>query len=292
MNADNITVRQITEFLRKELSDYYPQSEIQQFIFLVLEDKLGYSRTDLITKSLELVDKKIFDETIRISEQLIQYNPIQYILGHTEFYGLKFKVTTDVLIPRPETEELVDWILKEKLPRNPEILDIGTGCGCIAVALAKNLLGGSIEALDISGPALEIAIENAEKNGVGIVFYLENILDPSKQIERKKYDLIVSNPPYVTKNQQEIMSRNVKDYEPHQALFAPDNDPLLFYRAILNFTNYSLKEGGWVYFEINETFSSEIADLMKNSNFADVELRKDIHEKFRMIKGRRPVKAL
>ena len=245
----------------------------------------------MITNASGQIDGKIMDEITNISKQLINYKPIQYILGWTEFYGLNFKVNSNVLIPRPETEELVDWILKEKLPAKPDILDVGTGSGCIAVALAKNLPGGTIEALDLSEKALQLARENAAINSVKVNFYLENILDPSTKLKHSRYDLIVSNPPYVTPDEQQSMSKNVTDYEPHQALFVRHDDPLLFYRAIVNFTIHALREGGWVYFEINESFSSEIAELLKNSNFTDVELRKDIHEKFRMIRGRKPVKA-
>lgn len=287
MSSCKYKVKQITEFIRKNLCAYYPENEIQQFIFILFEYELGFSKIELVTRSEEEVDIKTYGKFLDYVTQLKTYKPIQYITGETSFYGLHFHVNSHVLIPRPETEELVDWILKQKLPHNPVILDVGTGSGCIAVALAKNLPGAIVYAIDISNQAIELANKNANKCGVKIVLGNENILAPSEELKKKRFDLIVSNPPYITIGEREKMNKNVLDFEPHLALFVPDEDPLVFYNAILTYTLGSLNENGRVFFEINESFDKEIVALMKNHNFAEIELRKDINDKFRMISGRK-----
>lgn len=287
MSSCKYKVKQIKEFIRKNLDGYYPESEIQQFIFILFEYELGFSKIELVTRSEEELDEQTHEKFLDYVNQLKTFKPIQYITGETSFYGLHFHVNSDVLIPRPETEELADWILKQKLPPHPVILDVGTGSGCIAVALAKSLTGSVVYAVDISEEALEVATENAKINGVNIVLSLENILRPTEDFKRNKFDLIVSNPPYITLAEKEKMNKNVLDYEPHLSLFVPDKDPLIFYNAILDFARGSLKENGQLFFEINESFDKEIVALMKNHNFAEIELRKDINDKFRMVRGRK-----
>lgn len=287
MSFSKYKVKQITEFIRKNLDGYYSENEIQQFIFILFEYELGFSKVELVTRSEEEIDEEKHGKFLDYLNQLKTYKPIQYITGETSFYGLNFHVNSYVLIPRPETEELVDWILKQKLPRNPIILDVGTGSGCIAVALAKNLPGSIVHAVDISENALGLANENAILNKVNVNLSQENILNPSEEFKKREFDLIVSNPPYIALSDKANMNKNVLDYEPHLSLFVPDEDPLVFYNAILEFSMDSLKENGQVFFEINESFDKEIVALMKNHNFAQIELRKDINDKFRMVSGRK-----
>ena len=287
MSFSKYKVKQITEFIRKNLDGYYSENEIQQFIFILFEYELGFSKVELVTRSEEEIDEEKHGKFLDYLNQLKTYKPIQYITGETSFYGLNFHVNSYVLIPRPETEELVDWILKQKLPRNPIILDVGTGSGCIAVALAKNLPGSIVHAVDISENALGLANENAILNKINVNLSQENILNPSEEFKKSEFDLIVSNPPYIALSDKANMNKNVLDYEPHLSLFVPDEDPLVFYNAILEFSMDSLKENGQVFFEINESFDKEIVALMKNHNFAQIELRKDINDKFRMVSGRK-----
>lgn len=287
MNSCKYKVKQITEYIRKNLDGYYPESEIQQFIFILFEYELGFSKIELVTRSEEELDERTYGRFLYYVDQLKTFRPIQYIKGETIFYGLTFMVNSHVLIPRPETEELVDWIIKHKLPPNLAILDVGTGSGCIAVALAKNLPQSIIHAIDVSENALELANENAKLNKVNINFILENILRPSEDFKGNKFDLIVSNPPYITPGEKEKMNKNVLDYEPHLSLFVPDEDPLVFYKAIMTYAMGSLNENGLLFFEINESFDKEIVALMKNHKFAEIELRKDINDKFRMVRGRK-----
>lgn len=292
MNSNKYTVKQITEFIRKELKAYYPINEIQQYIFLIFEHQLGFSRVDVVLKSTEIPDDKSFLLITDYIRQLKQHKPIQYIFGETTFYGLPLSVTPAVLIPRPETEELVRWIIRENNFENPRILDIGTGSGCIAISLAKNIPGAYVEAIDNSEDVIELANKNAVRNAVNIVFVRDNILKPSIISEKTGFNLIVSNPPYVTHSEKIKMHKNVINYEPSHALFVLDEDPLIFYKAILDFTDRALKENGLIFFEINETFHKEIVVLMKNHKFADIELQKDINDKFRMIKGRKAAIAI
>lgn len=287
MRFSKYKVKQITEFIRKNLDGYYSENEIQQFIFILFEYELGFSKVELVTRSEEEIDEEKHGKFLDYLNQLKTYKPIQYITGETSFYGLNFHVNSYVLIPRPETEELVDWILKQKLPRNPIILDVGAGSGCIAVALAKNLPGSIVHAIDISENALGLANENAILNKVNVNLSQENILSPSEEFKKREFDLIVSNPPYIAFRDKANMNKNVLDYEPNLSLFVPDEDPLVFYNAILEFSMNSLKENGQVFFEINESFDKEIVALMKNHNFAEIELRKDINDKFRMVSGRK-----
>jgi release factor glutamine methyltransferase len=287
MSSCKYTVKQITEFIRKNLDGYYPEKEIQQFIYILFEYELGFSKVELVTRSEVEIDEETQRKFLDYLNQLKTYKPIQYITGETSFYGLNFHVNSDVLIPRPETEELVDWILKQKLSCNPIILDVGTGSGCIAVALAKNLSGSIVHAVDISENALGLANENAILNKVNVNLSQENILSPSEEFKKREFDLIVSNPPYIALRDKANMNKNVLDYEPHLSLFVPDEDPLVFYKAIMTYAMGSLKENGLLFFEINESFDKEIVALMKNHKFAEIELRKDINDKFRMVRGRK-----
>lgn len=236
-------------------------------------------------------EKEISKETVQNFQsalvRLKNHEPIQYIIGETEFYGLPFKVNKHTLIPRPETEELVEWILcefsnQQSTIKNQQFLDIGTGSGCIAISLAKNLPNSKICALDISEEALKIARENAEMNKVEVNFFQTDILK-TKTLP-KKFNIIVSNPPYVRELEKKWMQQNVLNYEPDSALFVTDNDPLLFYRAISKLAKQHLQPNGNLFFEINEYLANELTELLKSENFKNIEVKKDIFGKDRMLK--------
>jgi len=270
-----------------ELSWLYPETEIQSFFNILIELKLNLSRIEVALQP----DLAISETTITFLQKAIaalkKNIPIQYITGETEFYGLKFNVNESVLIPRPETEELVDWILENSKPKTQnsklKILDIGTGSGCIAISLAKNLSNTDVFALDISSEALKIAKKNALLNKVDIYFSEIDILNTPDLPE--KYNIIVSNPPYVRELEKELMQQNVLAYEPHLALFVKDNNPLLFYDRIADLANKHLSKKGSLYFEINQYLGNETVALLKQKGFQNIELKKDIFGVDRMIKA-------
>ncbi len=276
------------KLIRDNLSAHYSKQEIESLGRLILEKVTGYSRLRFHLNQHETISAANLTQIKEITDRLIRFEPIQYILGETEFYGSIIKVNPAVLIPRPETEELVDWIVSDYRGSNPCILDIGTGSGCIAVTLVKNLPGASAEGWDISVNALAVAKENAEINNVEIDFQCVDILNLKNSPYSKKYDIIVSNPPYVTFSEQQSMLRNVTDYEPHLALFVPDEDALIFYQAISELALTQLKPGGNLYFEINEQFGNQICNLLAEKGFVNIIVRKDINEKQRMVKAERP----
>jgi release factor glutamine methyltransferase len=265
---------------------YYPETEITSFFHLLCEHILNLSRIDVTLSLYQVVSGKKYHKFQIAIERLKIYEPIQYIIGETEFYGLNFEVNNSVLIPRPETEELVDWIIKENKVKNEiNILDIGTGSGCIAIALAKNLKNVSVFALDISNNALDVAKKNAANNEVDIEFIEHDILNLGLEIKDLKFDIIVSNPPYVRKLEKDLMHDNVLKHEPHLALFVDDENALLFYNTIAEFSKKHLSKNGHLYFEINENLGESSKALLENKNFKQVELRKDINQKYRMLKG-------
>jgi release factor glutamine methyltransferase len=219
--------------------------------------------------------------------QLKSEKPIQYILGETEFYGLSFLVNENTLIPRPETEELVDWIIEsQKLKvksQKLKILDIGTGSGCIAISIAKNLANADVFALDVSDSALQIAQKNAQRNNVNVIFLQQSILETNDL--GTTFDIIVSNPPYVRNLEKIEIKKNVLDYEPHLALFVEDTDALLFYRKISDLALKNLSKSGELFFEINQYLGKEMTNLLKEKGYSNIELRKDIYGNDRMIKA-------
>lgn len=265
----------------EQLSGIYPAEEAKAIAFVLFEVLLGLDKAQLFLNPGEVeVNLEAFKKALN---QLSDHRPLQYVLGEAEFYGLRFKVDENVLIPRPETEELVRWIIDESHSSSPSVLDIGTGSGAIAVSLAKNLPGAKVSGVDISTGALNIARENAVRNKTEVDFFHLDIL---KQTPVGKFDIVVSNPPYVRLLEKESMRKNVLDHEPGTALFVPDNDPLLFYRRIVEISGGLLNDGGTLYFEINEEFGRETAGLIEKQGFHDVEIRKDIFDKDRMIRGR------
>lgn len=267
-----------------QLQGMYDKEEIHSFFYLLCDSFLNYRRFDVSMNHDRLLSKPTMARFDSALARLQAREPIQYILGCTEFYGLPFQVNKHTLIPRPETEELVDWILSHFQNQDAvlDILDIGTGSGCIAVALAKNLPRASISALDISHKAIALAKENAINNKVSVSFSDQDILD-TKSLE-KKYDVIVSNPPYVRQQEKKAMHTNVLAYEPSNALFVSNEDPLLFYRKIAQLAKVSLKANGWLYFEINEYLSLEMESLLDEIGFMNIEIKNDFRAVPRMIK--------
>ena len=264
------------------LSSIYEEMEAENFFYLILENKKKLKRIDLALNPDLIFSNDEIENWNFILEQLQKEIPIQYILGTTSFCGLEFLVNENVLIPRPETEELVDWILKEAAQiQYNKILDIGTGSGCIAISLAKNLKNTQVFALDISGKAIETAKKNAEINGIDVFFINCNILETDDL--NQKFDLIVSNPPYVRNLEKAEIQKNVLDNEPHLALFVEDNDALIFYRKIAELAIKNLNLNGKLFFEINQYLASETINLLKNSGFKNIQLRKDIYGNDRMI---------
>jgi len=269
--------------LHLSLRNDYPEAEIKAFGLLLLEKITGMTRTEIRIKNDYEMTCDELEQGMNYIGQLMNFTPIQYILGETEFYDLKFKVNPSVLIPRPETEELVEWILKD-LPHNPlkvKLLDIGTGSGCIAISLKKNLPNMNVSAMDISEEALKTAKENAELNQVEIQFIQADILKINK-LDRK-WDVIVSNPPYIPEADKAEMQSNVTEHEPHLALFVQDDDPLLFYRKIAEFANNHLTDNGRLYFEIHKDQGENCKNLLQSLGFESVTLRKDISGNDRMI---------
>lgn len=278
------TIKDIRKYIESELAEYYPETEIKGLTGLLFSSVLRISRLKLLSGENEFVAPKNAVKIAQICEELKVYKPVQYLLGETLFYDCTIKVRRGVLIPRPETEELVDLIIKENTGFNGKILDIGTGSGCIAVALAVKLPGSNITAVDISGPALETAEENARLNKVRITLIKADVLKEDLRTTGRS-DIIVSNPPYVRNSEKAFMHRNVLDFEPHEALFVPDSDPLLFYRVILEKSVNLLNPGGKIYFEINEAMGSLLLELTCSYGFKDVRIVKDINGKERIIKG-------
>ena len=270
--------------IQSQLQGLYPEMEIKSFSYLIIEKLTGFSRTQIIVNKNTLFSDKQRHEIESFIEKLKKFVPIQYILGETEFYGLNFNVNESVLIPRPETEELVDWIQKENDKSAPlNILDIGTGSGCIAISLKHEFPNASVTAFDISDKALETAKLNARQNKLEVNFSIVDILNPPEVSE--KWDIIVSNPPYIPEEEKSEIHANVLDHEPHLALFVPNNDPLLFYRQIGLFAQKHLNSNGKLYFEIHRDAGQSSISLLKEQGFRNIELRKDISSNDRMIKA-------
>jgi release factor glutamine methyltransferase len=285
-----MTLKQIQSVFRNDLKDIYELNEVNSFYYMLLEHHFQYPKH---LTALE-PDHELKPNEIALMQSALKdlknQKPIQYIIGETEFFGNTFKVNENVLIPRPETEELVSWMLSSNNDPELQIMDIGTGSGCIAISLAKGLPKAKVHAIDISDEAIELAKSNADLNEVEVRFKKKDILKP-RIVEGNKqsvaYDLIVSNPPYVLDQEKKQMSGNVLKHEPHTALFVSNDNPLLFYNKIIEFAIGHLKTDGFLYFEINENMGQEICNLLKTNNFMDIELKQDIYGKDRMIKARK-----
>ncbi len=287
MKIKSNKISDIRQFYLGELSEIFSPQESTIFLDLIFEEFLGLSRMDRI---LNTEKRATESEILKIHfavKELEKHKPIQYIFNKTGFYGLPFFVDENVLIPRPETEELVEWVLRELSGNDGSItiLDIGTGSGCIAITLKKNFLPGKVWAMDISPQALAVAEKNARLNAATIQFLLFDILEKQGLENLPWFDVIVSNPPYVRNSEKVLMQKNVLDYEPALALFVDDNDPLKFYRAIAEFSMIKLKSGGLLFLEINESLGAETVALLKTTGFSDIIIRKDINDKNRMVKA-------
>ena len=264
------------------LSPIYGEGEARSMGRIVFED--AFKIFDFSEQTFPEVH---LDRLLEIQKRLLNQEPIQYILGQADFYGLKFKVDNRVLIPRPETEELVHWIIQhvKQSKRKVSILDIGTGSGCIPITLKRNLPDCKVSACDISKDALAVAKENAQFNEVDIDFYRINILDQKEWINLPEFDIIVSNPPYIPFEEKVLMPKNVLEYEPELALFVENNEPLIFYQTIVELAMQKCKTNGLLYFEMNEYNANDVRDLMTNQGFDSVEIQKDLQDKNRMIRG-------
>lgn len=266
------------------LSTIYDNREARNMVQILFEDVLEMDTSKLTFEKFRLLTQPQQQHLDDLLVRLLQHEPLQYVTGIADFYGLKFKVNKHVLIPRPETEELVDWIVRD-YKHNPDIdiIDIGTGSGCIPVTLKRQLVAPRVSALDISTGALEVAQQNAALNNAEVDFYECDILQ--QQLPHNKYDVIVSNPPYIHNNEQLLMRDNVLKYEPHIALFTLDSDVLIFYRRIAQLATTHLKPGGKVYVEINEAKGQEVVDIFNEAGFSSVELKHDLSGKPRMVRA-------
>lgn len=282
-------LKDIQNIFHKELDSIYGKEEVDSFYFMLIDDYFNIFRIEIALQPEISITKEEQVPVFRALDDLKNQKPIQYILGKTEFFGLPFKVNKHVLIPRPETEELVDWILQEAdLDSEIRILDIGTGSGCIAITLAKNLPSANVLAMDVSTKAIEVAKENALMNNVEVEFILADILNPIEEVDPEiKYDIIVSNPPYIRKLEKSEIKKNVLDHEPHLALFVEDDESLQFYKAISRFALKNLNKNGLLFFEINEYLGNDLISLLKAEKFQNIELKKDLYKKDRMIKASR-----
>lgn len=264
----------------------YEEREARNMAYAVAEDIYGVTRTQLVVEPSAVVDTIGKTDVEEVCRRIAAGEPHQYVAGYSEFCSLRFEVSPAVLIPRPETEELVAWIADDYAGHERlSLLDIGTGSGAIAVALAHRLGEASVDAIDISSSALEVAQRNAAANMVEVRFMQGDILEPlSEAMLNERYDIIVSNPPYIPAAEVALMRDNVTKHEPSGALFVPDNDPLLFYRTIGERALGMLKEGGALYFEIHEGYADEVCKLLEEQGFSAVECRNDINDKPRMVK--------
>ena len=279
-------MKRIIQAIKDELGRCYPTGETAALTRIISTEILDIPQSTFFLKddvTLTPRQETLFYCTI---ERLKKHEPIQYIIGYCDFCGLTFKVTPDTLIPRPETSELVEWITEEQKGDKVNILDIGTGSGCIAISPSCKLPGCNIAAWDISPGALAVAEENNRSNGTEVTFSQVDILVYQPQDEM--FDIIVSNPPYIKENEKKSMEANVLDWEPHTALLVPDNDPLLFYRAIAEKALAMLTSGGALYFEINRAHGAETVEMLKSLGYIETELRKDLAGNDRMIKAIRP----
>jgi release factor glutamine methyltransferase len=280
-------LKEIRNIYHVELEPLFPKEEIDSFFYLVIDHYLGLERFVLAMDPNLIVSKEKEEPLFYALSQLKQERPIQHILGKAHFCELEYYVDENVLIPRPETEELVYWILDEVQKRDStyevKILDIGTGSGCIAVSLAKNLPNAKVYALDISKKAIQMAERNAKENGVHITFVEADIL--SFDGFKDKFDVIVSNPPYVRELEKLEIKNNVLLNEPGLALYVSDQDPLVFYKKITHFALKHLRKNGVLFFEINQYLGEETKQLLVAENFLEIELRKDMFGNDRMLKG-------
>ncbi|MGP1478148.1 MAG: peptide chain release factor N(5)-glutamine methyltransferase [Capnocytophaga sp.] len=284
-----MTFKDLRLYFQQSLGEYYPAAEIQSFYFILLNHYGSYRTADILAQPDTILSETQLSQLREAVTALQTFKPLQYILGETSFFSHRFLVNENVLIPRPETEELVDWVLQEcrtsfgKEGKSVRILDIGTGSGCIAISIAKALPQAEVSAIDFSVDALRVAQYNAQLNGVKLHFWQQDILQV--EVLPEYYHIIISNPPYVRELEKEDMQPNVLDYEPHSALFVPNATPLLFYDKIADLAKAYLHPKGKLFFEINQYFGQEMKELLLRKGFQSVVLRKDLLGNDRMLKG-------
>ncbi|MGB3074805.1 MAG: peptide chain release factor N(5)-glutamine methyltransferase [Chitinophagales bacterium] len=289
-----MTFRHVFNHFVKSLTPLYDKQEAENITSWIFEEQLGISKTALAIREQETISEVKANDLAYKLVRLLKGEPVQYVLGNTVFYGLKFKVNKKVLIPRPETEELVDWIIKDQTVSQPiNLIDIGTGSGCIAIALKKNLTHANVLAIDISTEALEVAWENARLNETVVDFFQYNILNASEEeapetfLQGKNFNVIMSNPPYIPQTEISEMHRNVVQFEPHLALFVPDADPLIYYKAIAAFAVGRLLTDGFIYVELHENKADEVTEVFRSHGFQSITIRADMQGKQRMLKAGR-----
>jgi len=276
----------IKEAIRKissSLENIYNEREAKNIAYLLLEHFLNITKEKILSCSDVVIDINTEEKILKSLEELRAYKPLQYVLGYTFFYDCKIKVNQSVLIPRPETEELVQLIIQDNKNQKIKILDIGTGSSCIAIALKKNLHAAEVHAMDISLDALSVAKENAIANNMEIIFHQSDIFDNFCWNDFQQFDLIISNPPYVRESEKVLMKENVLNYEPLIALFVPDNDPLKYYKTIAVFADKYLGKGGKLYFEINEALAEATAGIYKNLGYHDIRIKNDFNNRQRFL---------
>lgn len=287
----NTKAMKLNECIRRatdRLIAVYPPGESKWLVRIIFEQLKGYTTVDLLMKSNDEVSEFIAGKVEAIVDRLLRHEPIQYIFGETKFYGLRLKVNRSTLIPRPETEELVDMIVKDwNRQTDLRVLDICTGSGCIAIALARNLPFALVRAIDISKEAIEVARDNSASLKTKVDFSVADAL--TLRPVTREYDIIVSNPPYIAYSERTSMDANVLDYEPSTALFVPDDDPLLFYRSIAEYAKTSLAPGGRLYMEINPLFTAELQSLLSSKFGNGIQILPDIHGHNRFAIASQPI---
>lgn len=283
MFVSSNSLRDLLPYFKRKLKSVYEEDEIENIFFRITEDTLNLSKRSVLSEDKRLTESELltFKEYV---DRLTANEPLQYILGEADFFGLKFKVSSAVLIPRPETEELVDLIIKEnQLKSSFDLLDIGCGSGCIPISLKKNIRDAKITSIDISPQALEVAKKNSEQLNTEVVFLEMDVFSDSVY-GLPSYDIIVSNPPYIADSEKDAMHANVKDYEPNLALFVRDDDPLIFYKRIFQFAKSNLKSHGLIYFEINPHYADELIKLAFQNQFSSALIIADLTGNNRFLK--------
>jgi len=281
-------IEELVKYIKDSIQANYNYGEKRAISYLVVQHLTGKSKEKILADKDEIVSKNIITQANEIIKKLNNFCPIQYIIGEVEFYNVRIKVNSNVLIPRPETEELVDWFLRDyKGEENLKILDACTGSGCIAIAIAYNRKHINLDAFDISDDAINLAYENARLNSVNINFFKYDILNfhLGNWKWSKDYDVIICNPPYIPANQKELLQPQIVHFEPPLAIFVEDDDPLIFYRKVAEAAKNILKVGGCIYFEVNESYGIQVVQLLYEYDFKNIILKKDINEKDRMIKA-------
>jgi len=285
MRIPSNSIGDIISFFKNELKDLYNDKELNNIILWTLEHYTGLTKTRLLIQKESRVSESVLLKIKFAINDLKKLRPIQYILGETEFCNLNFVVNENVLIPRPETEELVKWITDDNKGSDClSLLDIGTGSGCIAISISNIMKNWKIDGFDISEKAVEVAVENNKKNNSSVSYSVFDILNKSNWDKAGNYDIIVSNPPYIPEKEKASMSKNVTEFEPDIALFVPDDSPFVFYEKISDFALEKLNNNGQVYFEIHENYSQELLKIFEKKNFKEVQIRNDINNKPRMMK--------